>query len=78
MLKIWNMYIVPRMLYGLEALLMKDANIERLENYQRVILRQIQHLPHGTANASLYLLSGAQPIEMNLDRRALTQMGKIH
>lgn len=77
MLKIWNMYIVPRMLYGLEALLIKDADIGRLENYQRVILRQIQHLPPGTANASLYLLSGAQPIEMNLDRRALTVLGRI-
>lgn len=77
MLKMWNMYIVPRMLYGLEALLMQDSDIERLEVYQRSVLRSIQHLSPGTANASLYLLTGAQPIEMNLDRRTLTLMGRI-
>jgi hypothetical protein len=76
-LKMWNMYILPRMLYGLEALLLRAADIERLETYQRSILRQLQHLPGCTATAALYLLTGAQPIEMNLDRRMLTLLGRI-
>ena len=42
---LWNLYIQPRLLYGLESIQFSRADISKLEKYQRDFLRQIQHLP---------------------------------
>lgn len=70
--KLWNTYIVPRLTYGLESIPLTPNNIENLEMFQRLTLRYIQHLPPGTANAAVLLLTGTLPIEAIIDRKVLT------
>ena len=54
---IWSTFIVPRLLYGLEALLLNKKDIDCLERFQRRCLKQIQGLPDKTSNSiSLALL----------------------
>ena len=65
-------YVLPTLLYGLEALVIKGDCLEELEKYHRKNLRYIQHLPQSTATPAIYLLLGALPIEAHLDIRTLT------
>ena len=49
---IWSTFVVPRLFYGLEALLLSKKDIECLERFQRQCLKQIQGLPDKTANTA--------------------------
>ena len=77
-------YIVPRILHGLEAMVLAESDKAALENYYRNLLRQIQHLPQNTANPAVYLLLGALPLEGHLDlsilslfNRAVAMVGSL-
>ena len=48
---IWTTFVVPRLLYGFEALLLRKKDIDNLERFQRQCLKQIQDLPDDTANS---------------------------
>ena len=37
---IWSTFVIPRLLYGLEALLLKQKDIDSLEKFQRKCLKQ--------------------------------------
>ena len=52
---LWNLYIQPRLLYGLESIQLSRPDISKLEKYQRDFLRQIQHLPE-RVNCSMFCL----------------------
>lgn len=54
-------YAVPRLIYGLEALILTKPEMDSLELSHRTSLRHIQHLPKSTATASVYLLIGTPP-----------------
>jgi hypothetical protein len=76
---IWVTYALPRMLYGLDAAIFKQADITKLERFQRKILRQLQFLPEAPppANAAVYGLLGAKPVEAVVDAAVLTLFGNI-
>jgi hypothetical protein len=74
---IYNIYVVPRLLSGLEATLVSTKDVVELEKFHRNTLRCIQHLPMRTANAAIYSLLGAWPIEAQLDMRYLSLFGSI-
>ena len=42
---IWSIFVISRLLYGLEVQLLKRKDIENLEKFQRKCLKQIQGLP---------------------------------
>ena len=42
---IWSTFVVPRLLYGLESILLSKKDVECLEKFQRKCLKQIQGLP---------------------------------
>ena len=46
----WSAFVVSRMLYGLEALMLSKKDIECLERFQRQCLKEIQGIPDKTAN----------------------------
>ena len=75
--RMMQLYITPRLLFGLEALIINTKQRELLEKYYRTLLRRIQSLPDSTAVEALYILSGTLPIEAQLDIRTLTFFGKI-
>ena len=76
-LRMVRLYIIPILIYGLEALVIKKAEMEVLEKYYRSLIRQLQHLPENTAKPAIYLLSGCTPIEGQVHIRMLTFLGSI-
>ena len=71
-LKLWNSNIVSILYYGMEATGITTKQLQKIEDYQRQVLRRIQHLPEKTSKAAIYLLLGAIPAEGIYDRRLLT------
>ena len=55
---IWSTFVVPRLLYGLETLLLTKKDIDCLERFQRRCLRQIQGLPDKASNTICLALLG--------------------
>ena len=72
-----NIYILPRLTYGLECLTLTTREIEPMETYYRNLLRQIQHLPPTTANPAVYMLVGALPVEALIHQKVLCMFGAI-
>ena len=66
-IKIYQCYVIPRMLYGLEAIVLTSKQQQLLERQHRKILRQLQSLPTRTATCAVLLASGSLPIEAVLD-----------
>ena len=69
--KIYQVYVIPRLLYGLEVLLLNKGQLDELEKFHIEILKQIQSLPTRTANSIVYLLPGALPLKVEIERRQL-------
>ena len=69
--KLYNAYVVPRALYGLEAVRTTDSALDKLIKFHRYALRSILGLPKWTAVPALYILSGQIPIEFQLDAKIL-------
>ncbi len=61
-----NIYAIPRLVYGLEALILTQPNTNTLEASHKTSLRKIQHLPKSTATAAIYLLIGTPPLEATI------------
>ena len=70
--KLWRTYAIPRCLYGLELLNINKKDMNAMEMAQRKILRQFQGLPNNTANVATYVLLGAEPTDITIDKNALT------
>ena len=68
----YNTYVIPTLLYGLEALIVSDNELETLAKFHRKALRQLQHLPTSTGIPALYLMLGVPPVEALLHIRTLT------
>ena len=71
-IQLWKTYVTPRMLYGLDITINSPREIEKIEDYQRKTLKQLQHLPPNTSNPAVYLLAGTLPIQAEVDKRILT------
>ena len=69
---LWRTYAVPRCLYGLEIMNLTKKDQDMLEMAQRKILRQIQGLPPNTASVATYVLLGAEPTDITIDKNLLT------
>lgn len=76
---IWYIYVVPRMIYGLDVVSLKASDLTKLEVFQRKILRQLQFLPEkpAPANSAVYGLLGARPITAVVHNSILTHLGNI-
>ena len=71
-IRIWKVFVVPRLLHGLEVIVYDEKQIEKIENYQRSTIKQLQHVPPGCSNSITYLLAGVMPITAELEKRTLT------
>ena len=70
-------YIMPILLYGLEALVLNEDEVAQLDAFHRKTLRYTQHFPQSTATAAIYLLLGTPPLEAQLHLRTLGLYGNI-
>ena len=68
--------MVPRLLYGLESILLSKKDVECLEKFQRKCLKQIQGLPDKTANSISLALLGVLPLDAVVHKNALTTFFK--
>jgi hypothetical protein len=54
--KIYQVYVTPRLLYGLETLHLHKKDLELLTNFHLNTIKRLQALPNRTATAAVYLL----------------------
>ena len=74
---LWKIYVVPRVLYGLEILSLTLADVTALERLQREMLRKLQSLTRSTATVAVTCLLGIRPLENELDLRRLTLLCNV-
>jgi hypothetical protein len=75
--QLWKIYILPRVIYGLETIQIPSNQLEEIVKYERKFLKQIQNLPGNTANPVPYLLLGAIPVDKHIHMRRLGLLGDI-
>ena len=76
-IKLWNMYVCPRLLFGLESVVLKKKDYTSLNLYHKSVLKNIQNVPERTASEGVYILSGQLPIESVLHYQILIRLGNI-
>ena len=75
--RMYQTYIMPRMLYSLEILNLRKSDLKQLSDFHIVLLRRIQCLPSSTALSAIYLLVSALPLETELHKRQLSLLFSI-
>ena len=75
--KIYNTYVLPRLLTGLESVNLTKHEMDELERFHRQNLRHFQNLSPNTACEAIYFLIGALPLEAHLHIRCMTLFGAI-
>ena len=73
----YNTYVIPTLLYGLEAVVLDKCELSDLTEFHKKTLRCIQHLPLCTAIPAVYLLMGIAPVEGMQDIRTLSLFHNI-
>lgn len=76
-LHIIRIYVIPRLIYGLETIRITAADLATINMYFKKLLKHIEHVPERTADAATYLLIGEIPITGEIHKRALTTFGNI-
>ena len=61
-LVVLRIYVVHRVLYGLEMLSCTQSDIQALERLQRAIMRKVKSLPSNTATAAVTCLLGVRSL----------------
>ena len=75
--QIYKIYVIPRLLYGLEIIPLNNTQLEKINRYHVKTLRNLQSLPQRTATSAVYLLLGALPIEGELHKRLLSLLYSV-
>jgi hypothetical protein len=61
-IRIWNMYVRPRMLFGLDCVLLSKKDYSKLSSYHKSFLKMIMNLSERTADTAVYIISGELPL----------------
>ena len=75
-LTMWNIFILPCLMYGLDILTLIKTEISKINQSQK-FLKQFMHLPDRTVDAAIYILSGQIPIEGVIHKRTLGTLWDI-
>ena len=75
--KIYQVYVIPRLLYSLEVLPLTDTQIGQLHRFHISTLRRLQALPERTASSVVQLLLAALPIQGEIHKRQLSLLHSI-
>jgi 5'-3' exonuclease len=70
-----QIYVMPRLLYGLEITSLRQNEMQKLESYLKKLLKQVQNLPERTANEATYLMMGRITVIGELHKRILKTFG---
>jgi hypothetical protein len=69
---IYQRYVMPRLLYGLEMLPLNQKQLNILSRLHTKTLRNFQTLPTRAVTYAVFLLLGALPIDAEIHRRQLS------
>ena len=64
--QVLNMQVVPRPLYGLEAVILSKEGITQISQVYRTLLKRYQSLPERAQTPAVHLLSGTLLLEVQL------------
>jgi hypothetical protein len=71
-IRMYRIYVLPRYLFGLEAIILSNKQLQQLSDFHKSCIRDLQSLPVRTALCAIYLLGGILPVEAYLDSRIAT------
>ena len=74
-LHLYQIYVLPVLLYGMEVVYLRPKHMEVLEKFNKHNLKHIISLPVTTADPAVYILSGSLPIEAMIHQRVLNLFG---
>ena len=69
--QLYQVYVLPTLLYGLELILPEQRLVDMLERTNKKFLKHILSLPTTTADCAVYILTGTIPLEGIIHKRAL-------
>ena len=69
--RIYQIYVVPRLLYSLEVLPLTETQIGQLQRFHISTLKRMRSLPERTASSVVQLLLGALPAVAEIHKRQL-------
>lgn len=75
--KIFQTYVLPRLIYGLETLNLQNKDINLLTSFHLNTLKRLQSLPSRTATSAVYLLLGVLPCIAEIHKRQLSLLYSI-
>ena len=74
---LYQTYVAPVLLYGLEILLPNQKCMDMLEIMNKKFLKQILSMSTNTADPAVYIISGTIPVEGLIHKKALSFFGNI-
>ena len=75
--QLYQVYVVPTLVYGLELILPEQRLVDSLERTNKKFLKHILSLPNTTADSAVYILTGTIPVEGVIHKRALSLFGNV-
>lgn len=75
--KIYQAYVLPRLLYSLETFNLNQSQVQQLQRFHISTLRNFQSLPVRTASSVVQLLLGALPIQAEIHKRKFSLLHAI-
>ncbi len=76
-LKLITTYVLPRLIHGLDAVVLMKKDLSTIDKYYTSLLRQIQGLPQNCAREAIYTLLNTLPVEAHIHKRVLGLFGSI-
>jgi hypothetical protein len=76
-IRMWNMYVRPRILFGLDCVLLSKKDYSKLSSYHKSFLKMIMNLSEHTVDAAVYILSGELPLESFIHSQILLKLCSI-
>ena len=71
-IQIYKIYVIPRLIYGLEAVKLRRKDYLALELQHRSFIRNILCLPTRTAIPALHIISSLLPIQASIEEKTLS------
>ena len=74
---LYQIYVIPWLLYSLEVLPLTDTQIVQLQRFHISTLKRKQSLPERTASSVVQLLLGVLPVQAEIHKRQLSLLHSI-
>ncbi|CAC5378097.1 unnamed protein product [Mytilus coruscus] len=69
---LFKIHILPVLLYGMDLLTPRSLNLEKLEKFQKKMLKQLMSLPTNTPDPAINYLTGILPVEAQIHLKVMT------